>query len=63
MIMDEAKKQAFAALGYDPEQAKLLGGYDSNVFGINRSGEEIVDSFEYRTVHFSSFGEVLLCCL
>ncbi|KWX78255.1 hypothetical protein AMQ84_09910 [Paenibacillus riograndensis] len=42
MIMDEAKKQAFAALGYDPEQAKLLGGYDSNVFEINRSGEEIV---------------------
>ncbi|MGN7761066.1 phosphotransferase enzyme family protein [Paenibacillus sp. 22594] len=42
MITKKVKKQAFAALGCDPDQAELLGGYNGNVFGINRGGEEIV---------------------
>ncbi|UVI29446.1 phosphotransferase [Paenibacillus spongiae] len=42
MIPDHIKAQAFALLGCQPAEARLLGGYDNNVYEINRGGEPIV---------------------
>jgi Ser/Thr protein kinase RdoA (MazF antagonist) len=42
MISESIRQEVFAELGCSPEAVKLLGGYNSNVFEIERAGAEIV---------------------
>ncbi|MCQ6561234.1 phosphotransferase enzyme family protein [Paenibacillus mendelii] len=49
MIPDHIKADVFAQLGCQPSEAKLLGGYNNNVYEINR-GKDIVVKIVDRSI-------------